>query len=143
MSDEQARRILDEDGTEITEEQADLATGYLKDDVVVVAHHEGTPGESEQGHAEYATFYFTDGTRYDVEGPDDPHVGPDGWVPQEGEGDKVVFGADQKWVVDVPQVAPKGPWDETEDVLRYVKYTEEQLASIASARKASEWMSLA
>ena len=37
-------------------------------------------------------------------------------------------GRDVEWVVDTPGVEAKEAWDEYEDILRYVKYTEEELA---------------
>lgn len=39
-------------------------------------------------------------------------------------------GKDVAWVVDVPGVEAKEAWDEYEDILRYVLYTEEELKAI-------------
>lgn len=39
-------------------------------------------------------------------------------------------GKDVRKVIDVPGVKAKGAWDEYETVLRYVRYTEEQLAEL-------------
>ena len=40
-------------------------------------------------------------------------------------------GRDVEWVVDVPGVEAAEAWDEYEDVLRYVRYTAEELAERA------------
>lgn len=122
------KRILDVDGNELTEEEADLELGYLVNDIIITKSYEAEEAVPEQGHLEYETFYFTDGTSYTVTGGDDPHIGPDGWVNLEGEEPKEQFGADQKWVVDVPAKEYMPPRDETENIYRYVLYTEEQLA---------------
>lgn len=47
-------------------------------------------------------------------------------------------GKDVDWIVDVPGVEAKGPWDEYEEILRYVEYTEEELALITEQKK-SVW----
>lgn len=39
-------------------------------------------------------------------------------------------GKDVEWFVDVEGVEAKEPWDEYEDILRYVLYTPEELAEI-------------
>lgn len=43
-------------------------------------------------------------------------------------------GTDVAWVVDVPGVEAKKAWDEYEDIMRYVLYTEEQLKAIEEKR---------
>lgn len=40
-------------------------------------------------------------------------------------------GKDVDWVVDIPGVKGKEAWDEYEDILRYVEYTEEELAELS------------
>lgn len=47
-------------------------------------------------------------------------------------------GKDTTWIVDVPAVKGIDAWDETEDVLRYVPYTAEELAEIAAQRAAED-----
>lgn len=44
-------------------------------------------------------------------------------------------GKDVDWVIDVPAVEAKEAWDEYEDILRYIPYTEEELEE---RRKAEE-----
>lgn len=43
-------------------------------------------------------------------------------------------GKDVDWIVDVPAVEAKEAWDEYEDILRYVPFTEEELAQIEEAK---------
>ena len=38
-------------------------------------------------------------------------------------------GKDVEWVIDVPRVEAKDAWDEYEDILRYIPFTERELAS--------------
>lgn len=48
-------------------------------------------------------------------------------------------GKDVEWVVDVPGVEARGAWDEIEEIMLYVPYTEEELAAIRERiRKAEE-----
>lgn len=43
-------------------------------------------------------------------------------------------GKDVSWVVDVPAVEEKEAWDEYKDILRYVLFTEAELAQIEEAK---------
>lgn len=43
-------------------------------------------------------------------------------------------GKDVKWVIDVEAVEAAEAWDEYEDIMRYVLYTEEELAEIEKQR---------
>lgn len=47
-------------------------------------------------------------------------------------------GKDVDWIVDVEAVEAAEAWDEYEDILRYVEYTEEELAAMEAARKEAE-----
>jgi hypothetical protein len=87
-------RIIDENGIEVN--SPDLEKGYLKNDSLLIMHHEEIKAVEETGHYEVIAEY------------------PNG-------------GKDVKWVVDVPGVEAKEAWDEYEDVLRYVAYTEVEL----------------
>lgn len=44
-------------------------------------------------------------------------------------------GKDVDWIVDVEAVEAKEAWDEYEDILRYIPYTEEELAEIEAAKE--------
>lgn len=44
-------------------------------------------------------------------------------------------GKDVDWIVDVPAVEAQEAWDEYEDILRYVLYTEEELAEMEAAKE--------
>ena len=129
-------RLVNEEGVDIKESDVDLMEGYVRAGRLLKEHHEAEPAVQEQGHDEYVRFYFEDGKVYEVEGDDDPHVGPDGFVPQEGEEWADVYGADQRWVVDVEGHEAKPAWDEYEDVRMYVLYTEDQKAELEARREA-------
>lgn len=47
-------------------------------------------------------------------------------------------GKDVDWIVDIPGVEAKGPWDEYEDIYRYIEFTEEDLAFYEECKK-SVW----
>ena len=44
-------------------------------------------------------------------------------------------GKDVEWIVDVEAVEAQETWDEYEDILRYIPYTEEELAEIEAAKE--------
>lgn len=126
-------RIFDEDGAEITEAEVDTAKGYTIEDKLFVKHHDAVAYAPQEGHYVMQTFFFTDGTSYDVvNGNEDPHVqivdeiqGEFAYNDQ-GE-DKVYSGASVKFVIDQEEVSPQDEYDEYEDILRYKLYTEEEL----------------
>lgn len=103
-------KILNKIDEEITEADCDLTLGYLKLEQHVTVHHEATDEVAyvpEVGHWE---------------------------VIQEYENG----GKDVEWVIDEPGVAAQPAqeaWDEYEDILRYVQYTDEELAAIEEERK--------
>lgn len=139
-------RILNEQDVEIQEEDVDLELGYLVPDKVFVKHHEAVEYQAEQGHYYPITFYFEDGTSYNIVGDDesDPHVhtNEDGitftYIAQEGEEEKTVRGTDVKWIVDVPEVKAHEAYDEYEDIQRYKLYTEEELAQIQEEKEKAQ-----
>lgn len=126
-------RIVNDVGEDVAIESLDLKAGRLVPGSAVKERHEAVEFQPEEGHFEYREFYFEDGSSYEVEGPDDPHVGPDGWVAVEGEdwplGEPT--GADQAWVVDSPQVDAQPAWDEYEQALVYRAYTDAEREEIA------------
>lgn len=87
-------RIFDENGIEI--ESPDLEKGYLKNDSLLIQHHEAVEAVEEVGHYETVAEY------------------PNG-------------GKDVEWIIDTPGVEAKESWDEYEDILRYIPYTETEL----------------
>ena len=88
----------------------DLEKGFLKEDKLFVAHHPKLTPVEEVGHYETIAEY------------------PNG-------------GKDVKWVVDIPGCSEEADeWDEYEDILVFIPYTEEQLeekrlAKLRSTRK--------
>ena len=144
-------RILNEQDEEIQESDVDSNLGYLIPDQILKEHHEATEEVAEEGHYYPQTFYFEDGTRYDIEKDEndkvienDPHVLPNDdnvsftYVPQEGEEEKDVRGTDVAYIIDVEHQDAKDAWDEMEDIQRYKLYTEEQLEENRKNREEAE-----
>jgi hypothetical protein len=99
-------KIIDETGAVLTTEP-DLEAGYLVEDVEVI-HHDAVEGAAPQWHRETAKL-------------------PDG-TPAIYYRDGVEIGRDTVKVIDVPGVDPQPAWDEEVPVMRYIRYTAEELA---------------
>lgn len=87
-------KIFDVNGIEV--ESPDLEKGYLKNDRLLVMHHEAVEAIEEVGHFEVVAEY------------------PNG-------------GQDVEWIVDIPGVKAAAAWDEYEEILRYIPYTETEM----------------
>lgn len=109
-------KIIDENGAVLTTEP-DLEAGYLVEDVEVI-HHDAVEGTAPQWHRETATL-------------------PDG-TPAIYYRDGVEIGRDMVKVIDVPGVDPQPAWDEEVPVMRYIRYTAEELAVQEKARKEAQ-----
>lgn len=109
-------KIIDETGAVLTTEP-DLEAGYLVEDVEVI-HHDAVEGAAPQWHRETAKL-------------------PDG-TPAIYYRDGVEIGRDTVKVIDVPGVDPQPAWDEEVPVMRYIRYTAEELAEQAEAKKKAE-----
>ena len=128
-------RILDENDQELQQEDLNLTLGYLVGDQILKEHHDAVPEVQEEGHYYPETFYFMDGSQYEVdtESENDPCVEPneDGvsfnYVAPEGEEPREYKGCDVKYIIDVEHQDAKEAYDEMEDIQRYKLYTEEQL----------------
>ena len=139
-------RILDEQDQEMQLEDCDLTLGYLTADKHFVKHHEAQEAVAEQGHYYPKTFYFMDGTQYDVttENEDDPNVIPneDGvsfdLIRTEDDEDKTIKGCDVRYIIDVEKQEAKEAYDEYEDIERYRLYTEEELRGMAIEQAAAQ-----
>lgn len=105
-------KIIDENGAVLTTEP-DLEAGYLVEDVEVT-HHDAVEGTAPQWHRETAKL-------------------PDG-SPAIYYRDGKEIGRDMVKVIDVPGVDPQPAWDEEVPVMRYIRYTADELAQ----RKAQE-----
>lgn len=105
-------KIIDENGAVLTTEP-DLEAGYLVEDVEVV-HHDAVEGTAPQWHRETAKL-------------------PDGSLAIYYRDGKEI-GRDMVKVIDVPGTDPQPAWDEEVPVMRYIRYTAEELAQ----RKARE-----
>lgn len=99
-------KTIDESGTMLTTEP-DLQVGYLVDDVEVI-HHDAVEGTAPQWHRETAKL-------------------PDGSLAIYYRDGKEI-GRDMVKVIDVPGVDPQPAWDEEVPVMRYIRYTTEELA---------------
>lgn len=99
-------KIIDETGSVLTTEP-DLQVGYLVDDVEVV-HHDAVEGTAPQWHRETAKL-------------------PDGSLAIYYRDGKEI-GRDMVKVIDVPGVDHQPAWDEEVPVMRYIRYTAEELA---------------
>lgn len=113
-------KIIDETGIVLTTEP-DLEAGYLVEDVEVV-HHDAVEGTAPQWHRETAKL-------------------PDGSLAIYYRDGKEI-GRDMVKVIDVPGVDPQPAWDEEVPVMRYIRYTVEELAQrkeqAEAARKRQE-----
>ena len=109
-------KIIDETGIVLTTEP-DLEAGYLVEDVEVI-HHDAVEGTAPQWHRETAKL-------------------PDG-SPAIYYRDGKEIGRDMVKVIDVPGVDPQPAWDEEVPVMRYIRYTAEELAAQEEARKKAE-----
>ena len=99
-------KIIDENGAVLTTEP-DLEAGYLVEDVEVI-HHDAVEGTAPQWHRETAKL-------------------PDGSLAIYYRDGKEI-GRDMVKVTDVPGVDPQPAWDEEVPVMRYIRYTAEELA---------------
>lgn len=99
-------KIVDETGIVLTTEP-DLEAGYLVEDVEVI-HHDAVEGTAPQWHRETAKL-------------------PDGSLAIYYRDGKEI-GRDMVKVIDVPGVDPQPAWDEEVPVMRYIRYTAEELA---------------
>ena len=99
-------KIIDETGIVLTAEP-DLEAGYLVEDVQII-HHDAVEGTAPQWHRETAKL-------------------PDGSLAIYYRDGKEI-GRDMVKVIDVPGVDPQPAWDEEVPVMRYIRYTAEELA---------------
>lgn len=99
-------KIIDETGIVLTTEP-DLEAGYLVEDVEVI-HHDAVEGTAPQWHRETAKL-------------------PDGSLAIYYRDGKEI-GRDMVKVIDVPGVDPQPAWDEEVPLMRYIRYTAEELA---------------
>ena len=139
-------RILNEQDEEIQEADVNHTLGYLVGDQILKEHHEAVPEVQEKGHYYPETFYFMDGSQYNVntEGENDPCVeaNDDGvsfnYVAPEGEEEREFKGCDVKYIIDVEHQDAKEAYDEMEDIQRYKLYTKEQLEENRKNREEAE-----
>lgn len=118
--------IVDETNNEIT--NPDLTLGYLRKEQFTI-YHESVP---EEWHYKVVQFDFADGDHYKPTSESDPHIevidnvkGIFNYVPQPGEEEKTIVG---QTIAPIISQAFIPAWEETKTLLRYIKYTEKELA---------------
>lgn len=99
-------KIIDETGIVLTTEP-DLEAGYLVEEVQII-HHDAVEGTAPQWHRETAKL-------------------PDGSLAIYYRDGKEI-GRDMVKVIDVPGVDLQPAWEEEVPVMRYIRYTAEELA---------------
>lgn len=126
-------RIFDENDNELREEDIDLEVGYLTPDRKFIRHHDAVEGQERQAHYTVSAFYFEDGTKYEPQSEDDPHIHVDdakaglfSYNDVEGTGKKL-RGIDLKEIEDSPAIPAQEAWDEYEDIQVYHIYTPEEI----------------
>ena len=136
-------RILNEKDEEVQASDVNSDIGYLVSEQILKEHHDAVPEIQEKGHYYPETFYFVDGSQYDVntDGDNDPCVkaNDDGvsfsYVPPEGEEPREVKGCDVKYIIDVKHQEAKDAYDEMENIQRYKLYTAEELKERQEAKE--------
>lgn len=139
-------RILNEKDEEVQASDVNSDLGYLVSEQILKEHHDAVPEIQEKGHYYPETFYFVDGSQYDVntDGENDPCVkaNDDGvsfsYVPPEGEDPREVRGCDVKYIIDVEHQEAKDAYDEMETIQRYKLYTPEQLKERQAAKEKAQ-----
>ena len=139
-------RILNEKDEEVQASDVNSDLGYLVSEQILKEHHDAVPEIQEKGHYYPETFYFVDGSQYDVnaDGDNDPCVkaNDDGvnffYVPPEGEEPREVKGCDVKYIIDVEHQEAKDAYDEMENIQRYKLYTAEQLKERQAAKEKAQ-----
>ena len=136
-------RILNEEGFELNPDLINYDLGYLKSETKLIKHVDAQPEVEREFHYIVTTFYFEDGTRYDIVSQDDPHIkvidmnkGVFNYIDQ-GEG-KTLRGIDLAEHEDIPYQEAKPAYDEYEIFERYILYTPEELAEREEAKLKDE-----
>ena len=135
-------RILDINDNELQFSEIDLKLGYLKNETILIQHHNMVKPQSAEGYFVPSSYLFTDGSKYIVKDENDPHIEKKdqekkifGWINLEGEEPKEVKGFSIKKIITKPAILPKTGWDEYEDIQRYILYTQEELEKIEKQQK--------
>lgn len=138
-------RILDENDNEIAESDVETSIGEIFNDRIVIGQTAAIPAVQEKSHFEVRNWYFTDGTHRTVNSNNDPtvkvideNVGLFEYV-DDGSGKKY-SGADVIEVID-QQASPAVPAKtEYEDIKRYRKYSDSELAAIDKEKKREKFL---
>lgn len=119
-------RILDENNIEIL--NPDLELGHLEKENLIIPH-EGSP---EKGHYYVSYIELSTGESFFLE-ENDPRIeitnsatGAFKYLPSEEDPSIRIKSASVRYIVDQQKI---NPWEEKETILRYILYTEEELAN--------------
>lgn len=132
-------RIFNEDDVEITQEDVDYDLGHLEQDYRLIKFHEAVPPTGEVGHTRVIV-KFTDDTDavFDNGYPTKYFNDDKEFTPTDEYADKEVSSVDEEYVIDSPYNPGQDAWYENEEILRYILYTEEELAAIESEKQAQQ-----
>ena len=120
-----------------------LKTGVLIPDDKVIAHHDYQPAVQAVEKRVPKTVYFSDGTNYSFSDDDDPHIGYDEngnpqWLPLDD--DREFFGMDIGIEV-IEESKPEQPeWDEVEQILYWIKYSDEEIEAQEEEEKKQDFL---
>ena len=132
-------KYVDSSGNEISESDVDLAKGTVTQTSVVTKYHDAVDGTPDVGYNRYRYVFFEDGTTFDAGEDDGQAQGEIALlVPGDTYRDKVVREVGTEFVLTKPGVQPSEAWDEYEDAMMYVPYTDEELAQMKEQEKAAE-----
>lgn len=136
-------KIYNEADEKITQDDVDYNLGYLKTDYRFVKTHEAIPPQDEEGHTQ-VTVTFTDGDKAVFDNYPTKYFDEEcNFIATDEYEGKEVEDVSEDWVIDKPYNPGEPEWNENEEILRYVLYTEEELeqkeaAAAADAQAAQE-----
>ena len=130
-------RILNEADQEITQEQADTELGHLEQDYVTIAYHDPVPAVDELGHTGVTVIFQDGGERDFPEGYLVKYFTDREFTPPEDDKDygRPVKEVDEHWIIDQEYVPAEEGWFENEEILRYILFTDEELAEIEEQKR--------
>lgn len=140
------QRILNQNDEEISMDEVDYQLGRLEPEQLFIAHHDAIPEVQEVSHFKVSKFYFFNDTPLEIIDEDDPHVitidakaGIFEYRPLDTDPiERQWKGTDLESVIDVEHEDAKDEWDEYEDIMRYILWTEEELEQQRIQREEAE-----
>lgn len=134
-------KILDQDGTEITQEEVNYDLGYLREEYVPTVHHDATPMIPEKGYTK-VTVTFADGDSVSFREYPTQYFDDDmNFKCVDEYADKQDPVVEAEYAIEQEYVPAQDEWWENEKVWRYVPYTEEELETINRPSGTTETLS--